>query len=314
MELIQPDEDLTTMILDDFEEPSKPIEKRPPTPEIQSPPASPIMKPQKAPVEKSSLLMNKLEADYKKKTQKKTEKVKPRKVFSRDKIPDYDTMTREDQEEWRVLFKGLYMALASDHPRYDIHYPGDSESLLRIHLLYTEYLKQIYSRSCADDYKNVLFFIVMVIEVFAVRYLKLPIDGYAKNQMQNYSKYQNLLIKMGAENFESGESTQPAWMQILMMGISQLVLFGCVKFVSGFLPGSEQFIQALGNSAVDQFINFDQENAKPQSQQNSNPGLFETVTKLASDNNIFGNLMNMMSKPETTKTENPKPQPGKISI
>ncbi len=264
-------------------------------------PSTPILKPKKIETRPN---IDALENKYKRELQEKTIKRKPRKTVSKETIPDYDKMSNEDQDEWRAIFKGHFLSLSSDHPKYDISYPGDHESLTRIHLVYLEYIKQIYAHMNAEDYRVGLIVILAAIELFGTKYLKMPFSGFTQHQIQNFDRYRSLLVKMGEENWSSGSSSQPAFVQIMMFGVMQLVLFGAVKFLSQYIGGGD-IMSSLGNSAINMVV--DSTNAtkldedghpvRNESKNNStSEGLINTVTNLISNQNIMDGLGNILNQ------------------
>lgn len=290
--VLRPEYDTTDFEMNEISDDEIEEDSRPPTP---------ILKPKKI---DSKPNIDALESRYKRELQEKNIKRKVRKTVSKENIPEYDKMTQEDQDEWRAIFKGHFMSLSSDHPKYDISYPGDHESLTRIHLVYLEYIKQIYSHMNAEDYRVGLIVVLAAIELFGTKYLKMPFAGFTQHQIQNFDRYRSLLVKMGEENWSSGSSNQPAFVQIMMFGVMQLVLFGAVKFLSQYI-GGESIMSSLGNSAINMVVDstnattFD-ENGHPTRPDNkstsSSEGLINTVTNLISNPNIMDGLGNILNQ------------------
>jgi len=294
---------------DDFE-PFKPCEDSDDEMEETRPP-TPILKPKKTDSRPNA---DALEFEYKRKQQQKNTKKKIKKTVSKETIPDYVNMSQEDQDEWRAIFRGHFMSISSDHPKYDISYPGDHESLTRIHLIYIEYIKQICAHMNAESYRVGLVLILAAIELFGTKYLKMPFSGFTQHQINNFDRYRSLLLKMGEENWNSGSSSQPAFVQMLMFGAMQLVLFGAVKFLSQYVGAGEELMSSLGNSAINMVVDSSNgatlgENLIPKNTASGSEGLISAVTNLMSSNGIMDNISSIINKVSGGQSEQKQSTP-----
>jgi len=242
----------------------------------------------------------------------------PKRISKNGENPNYEAMSLDEQEDYRSLFKSKFVMLAADNPALDIEYPGDHESLSKIHTLYFEYVREIMARMNADEYKLYLLIIFFAVEFFATRFMKIPASGFTEYQINHFSRYQIYLIEMGEESLSGGPSPYPVWMKIAFLAVIQIITFAFCKYISQFVGGSEDFILSLKQTAEDKLLNRAKDDgmcyegddplpAPRQSDLNVN-SLINGVKSMVGESGIdFGQIGNLL----TNLTKNSKTEPAK---
>lgn len=185
----------------------------------------------------------------KKEDQPKRKPLKP--IPKNGSLLNYESMSEDEVEEYRALFKVRYSQMASENEKMNIVYPGDHIAMDIIHTTYFNYVKIIIAEIQAEEYKLYLVVILMALEFFGTQYMHLPISGFTEYQLNNFNRYRKYLLEMGEEYSLDGGSSHPAWMRMMFFGVCQLVLFIGIKFLSSKMGGGEKIFLDLQTKGTD---------------------------------------------------------------
>jgi len=151
----------------------------------------------------------------------------------RSKIPQYSSMTMEDQYKHRSTFKARFELIKESWHHYNV--PDlDNMTLEAIHECYEIYIKNIKVTESSGKYKVYLVILWLFIEYMCCR-LGLNISGYTMTQLKAMNKYETLLIKLGEKNYKTsfGEEREqwPVEFDILFMALINAVTFIVIKML-----------------------------------------------------------------------------------
>jgi hypothetical protein len=156
------------------------------------------------------------------------------------KVPDYSTMTPEEQAQKREWFRIMFGKLREFWPNYHIPDIPDTYTLEQIHAEYDVYVRNVYISQDVDKYKVYLVIMWLFIEL-ALTKLGLDVTGYTKIQMGSMNKYERLLVELGEINYKTASTEQiiqnkwaPEW-SILYMAIVNVVALILIKLLSQYI-------------------------------------------------------------------------------
>lgn len=153
-------------------------------------------------------------------------------------IPNYDSMSLEEQAQHRANFINKFGILRSSWPNYDIPIITDNMSLKQIHAQYDVYIRHIHISKDMDNYKIYLVIVWLIVELFCTK-IGLNVAGYTTSQMKSMNKYEKLLIELGETNYKSTvaangtvQSEWPIEIRILFMTLTNAVVFIIIKMLA----------------------------------------------------------------------------------
>jgi hypothetical protein len=171
-----------------------------------------------------------------KKEKKKEEEVSKKQKKQKLKIPDYDSMTEEEQARRRRKFKAQFLIL---HDTWGNNIPeiDKNMSLYELHELYETYIKNIHIKDSSGKYKVYLIIMWLIIELACTK-MGLHIQGYTMSQFKSMNKYERLLLELGEKNYKTSHSEMSDWpveMNILFMALVNAVTFIVIKMLSEYI-------------------------------------------------------------------------------
>lgn len=171
-------------------------------------------------------------------------------------IPDYDSLSASEQARERARFISKFSTIQEAWPGRNAPEITTDMSLKEIHIQYREYVKNIRVREKSDQYRTYMVLGWQLVEIVCC-YFGLDAGGYMIAQMQSFSKYSELLIKLGEKNYreeaEDKEDTEWGIMwQIAFVSGVNLITFVLIKMLAGVM-GSHSVAQNIVE-AVSSFI------------------------------------------------------------
>jgi hypothetical protein len=178
--------------------------------------------------------------------QQKKIKPQPVKTEGKPNIPTYSEMSETDQGRIREDFRIKFGILRSSFNHLNIPLPTEQESLETIHAKYDQYIRHIHVSGSVDQYKIYLIILFLGIELFCTKILNLDMGGFTINQLSSMNRYERLLIELGERNYNSGSSSWPVEIRILVIALVNAIIFLIVKTFAGFLgPDVANMIQNI---------------------------------------------------------------------
>ena len=143
------------------------------------------------------------------------------------------------------LLKKKYQSSTYETPQFTIH--SDLDEMKKE---YEFAVKRLSIDSSLTSNKKILFLGFYMIEMLFGNYLKLDMNGFAKEQMINISVYDRLLIELGEKSYVPTGSTLPVEVRIIGLIIFQAAVFLILKMASrsGGVNLLSVFAQATSNS------------------------------------------------------------------
>lgn len=232
-----------------------------------------------------------------------TKPVKPIKIIgpsSPTKItestkPNYDSMSTEEQNNMRVIFKAKFGKLRIDHPSMNIQDPPETYTLDQIHDVYHNYVKQIVISMNSDQWRSCLVLFFLGIEFFGIKVLGLDFRGFTMAQVKSMHRYDSLLVELGEKYYSQGASSWSVEHRFMAMAGFNAIIFVIIKFISEYI-GGENFANTI-HSFIESFSNVGNVFSQPsQPKQTDEFGLPEAPKKSAAPagglnlDSIFGML------------------------
>ena len=169
----------------------------------------------------------------------------------KDQRPDYSAMSPPDIARYRADFRIKIGILRNVFPTYGIPEFGEDVDLDVIHTHYDRYVRQIHVNNNVDSYKQYLIIFWLGLELFGVKVLGLDFSGYAMNQHNIMTKYDQYLIELGEKSGGGMGSSWPVEVRILMMAIFNALIFILIKYLSNWVgPGFSGVIQNVVNGLI----------------------------------------------------------------
>ena len=159
--------------------------------------------------------------------------------------PDYDSMSMQEQVQWREDFRIKFGLLRRNFGTCDIPDLDPDESLEMIHARYDRYIRSIHISNAADSYRNYLILYFLFLELVATQALGLPASGFTLAQLTGMSRYEYLLIELGEKWYVPGGSDWPVEYRILFLSLFNMVIFIAIKW----------FGRIVGDRAAETLIN-----------------------------------------------------------
>ena len=263
------------------------------------------------------------------KTKKKRKKKKPKTkkykssvppflgpVLNVPEIPDYESMSRIEQVQWREEFRIKFGLLRSAFRDYSIPEIDPEEPLEMIHARYERYIRHIHISGAADSYRNYLILMFLVIELVATQVLGLPCNGYTMAQMGSMSRYERLLIELGEKWYVPGESNWPVEYRIIFLSLFNALIFMGIKWLAKYV--GENVAEALVDTIVGGVVNNNNNNASSgEGSGGGGGGGGEGGFDLGSLVGIIGNILgnngnNSASVPESRDNGEPRRRRGPL--
>ena len=157
-------------------------------------------------------------------------------------VPNYSSMTPEEQAQHRANFRTRFGILRNAWPNYHIPDVPDDVPLEQVHAQYDIYVRHIHISQDVDQYKVYLVIMWLLIELFCTK-IGLNIGGYTVAQMRSMNKYERLLIELGENSYKSsvaagGVGAQSSWpveVRIFFMALVNAVTFIIIKMLAGYI-------------------------------------------------------------------------------
>lgn len=164
---------------------------------------------------------------------------------------DYSHYPPEVKVDIRKKFYDKFLILQRSFPDWNIPLPSYDSPLENVHSLYESYVKQISIHSSLTQYKICMVILFVVIQLSASRF-GIDFEGYAEHQIRGMGKYEGVLIELGEKYSQGGGGEWPVEMKLLMIAITQAVVFFIPKYVEKFTGSSG--ISSMIHKALDTFI------------------------------------------------------------
>jgi len=173
-----------------------------------------------------------------------------RKVYVSERaMPDYSSMSEEEEARWRADFTVKMGILREAYSDFDIPHFDESVPLEVIHQHYERYVQQIHIDNSVGNYKVYLLILFASIELFCVKILGLDMGGYCINQLTMMNKYERLLVELGEKSSVSVGSDWPVEARIAGLALFNAVVFLVVRLFAGYLgDGLGNVLQQIVNS------------------------------------------------------------------
>jgi hypothetical protein len=259
----------------------------------------------------------------KSKNRKKKKRVKGPKpiippVLNVDPMPDYNALSDLEKAQSRELFRVKFGILRDGFRNF--HIPdcvGDDEPLEVIHARYDMYLRHIHISTSADDYRKYLYFLFLIIEVIATRWLGLPCGGYTIAQIKSMSKYEKLLIELGEKYYVPGGSEWPIEYRIIFLALFNAVVFIGIQYLANIIgsrDAAETIVNLLFGGVMNNNSSEEEEENPPSTPKGgqTQPGggvdlgnIIGVVANLLNNNNQNGNTQTQRSAPRQRRRRGP---------
>lgn len=181
------------------------------------------------PVDNKNIRGNSVEHSF-----SKTEKRVKKKKY---KIPDYNSMSENEQIRYRTRFKSQFFLLR-DTWGNSIPEINDNMSLYELHELYESYIKNMHVKDKSGRYKVYLVIMWMVIEAIGTK-IGLNCSGYTYSQFKSMNKYERLLLELGEKYYQTGDgeinNDWPVEFNILFMALINAITFIIIKILADYL-------------------------------------------------------------------------------
>ena len=207
-------------------------------------------------------------------------------------IPDYASMSKEDQLEYRSYFKVVLSKLQRQLPDWEVVKIDNNMSLEEVHSYYVNYKRQIEISRGVDQYKIYLIVASMIIEVICTN-MGLPMTGYTNYQIKNMRRYEMLLDEMGENSFQEGSIFGQNWSpEIRIIGISLVhaAAFIIINLIAKYFGGmnitsqAEQFVSYITgdpNQPMSNSVSSENDDEDLQPIDGSSNGLSGMISSLA---------------------------------
>lgn len=178
-------------------------------------------------------------------------------------VPDYDSMSKQEQEDARIIFMSKFNTLKEKYPERSFDDYNPSLPLRHIHRIYEEHLTKISSESNFSISRIFLTIMFLCIEGFFTKFLGINIQGFAMEQINQMKKYDSLLMELGEKYSSSFGSNWPIEVRIFFfIGFNTLsvaaIKFLCDKTGYDLDSAIKTFNSVFGNS-VEKFVNSNNE-------------------------------------------------------
>jgi hypothetical protein len=168
-------------------------------------------------------------------------------------LPDYASMSPQEQAQHRATFRTRFGILRNAWPSYNIPDLPETTSLEEIHAQYDIYVRHIHISQEVDKYKIYIVIMFLLIELFLTK-IGLNIGGYTVAQMRSMNKYERLLIELGETNYRSAgvagaeggaQSQWPVEFRLFFMALVNAVTFIVIKMLANYIG------EGMANTVVD---------------------------------------------------------------
>ena len=174
---------------------------------------------------------------------------KPRALPDVRDMPDYDSMTEQQQAAWHADFNIKLGILRNAYPKFDIPHLDENVPLEIKHQHYERYVQQIHLDNSVGNYKFYLLILFAIIELICVKVLGLDLGGYTINQLTMLNKYERLLIELGEKSYAPSGSEWPVEVRIVMLSLFNAVVFLVIRLFASYLgPGVGDVLQQIVNA------------------------------------------------------------------
>lgn len=164
-------------------------------------------------------------------------------------MPNYSSMTEEEQARWHADYNVKFGILRNAYPEFNIPFFDTSVNLEVKHQHYERYVHQIHIDNSVGSYQVYLLILFACIELFCVKILGLNLSGYTFNQLSLMNKYEKLLIELGEKSYGSIGSSWPVEARIIFMSLFNALIFLVIRLFASYLgPGMGDILQQIVNS------------------------------------------------------------------
>lgn len=193
-------------------------------------------------------------------------------------IPDYDSMSKDDQCRARERFIAKIDILADAYPSI---VSKDEVSKLRYSNLYDldSAYETLFQKVCiakeTNKYRLGLALFWLAIEVGVSHFCGFPIWGFTKYQLKILSKYEETILRLGQDSYRKSlvsKQTQQGvslW-DLIKLTLVQLVFFFVIKFLGKYI--SEDSAESVMNSFAKLFTG---EQVDMNAKESSGPGVMD---------------------------------------
>ncbi len=197
--------------------------------------------------------------------------------------PDYDSMSLQEQIQWREDFRIKFGLLRRNFGDFGIPDLDPDESLEMIHTRYDRYIRNIHISNAADSYRSYLILYFLFLELVATQALGLPANGFTMAQLTSMSRYEYLLIQLGEKWYVPGGSDWPVEYRILFLSLFNMVIFIAIKWL-GKIVG-DRAAETLINTLIGGVVNNSEPNPDAPHEDNG----FDLGSLIGAFTNMLGN-------------------------
>jgi hypothetical protein len=165
----------------------------------------------------------------------------------------YASMTPDQREEARQKFIEKFLILRRHFPTWSIPLPSEDASLEQVHRLYESYVKHVTIQSNQTHFKIALVVMFVAIEYAASRF-GISLAGYAEFQIKSMSKYDAVLLELGAKYASDGSGGEwPVEARIVFIAVVQAVIFFVAKYIEKLIGIPSAKVHTMIDGAVESF-------------------------------------------------------------
>ena len=161
--------------------------------------------------------------------------------------PDYSKESNEVLQLCYNEFEKKFETLSIYYPDENITFP-DNISIDKIHKRYHNHLKQLFIKVNLPQYQMIAVIAFFVLEIIAVKFLNLPLSGFAKMEIKKLYKYHSMIIEIGGLVYSTGgeDNTPVHWKLVKTLGMS-IGLFIVLKIVMSYFSEDEKVLETIKN-------------------------------------------------------------------
>lgn len=145
--------------------------------------------------------------------------------------PNFDAMEPHMLEMWGVEIDNKFNTLITTYPNMRITRPTTPIVKYR-YRIYRFWLKRVQSNINRDQNRVVAYAYFYGVEYIFTKWLGLDLTGYAQRQIEEFNRYQDMLVELGEYNYLSIDQNYHPLVRFLFTSTIQMVLFLVVKYVS----------------------------------------------------------------------------------
>lgn len=211
-----------------------------------------------------------------------------RKSKQTSNIPNYKSMSPEEQTQQREKMKLELSRLKSRWPNMNITYKDD-EPLEDIYIRIQTINREIEVNNRFNQFRNMFIICLLMIHMFITLIMKIDCNGLIENQLKSINKYEEYIQQLAdTSTGTDGKSGWPPYIMLALLVGMNVIIYVIGKGITKYLPAE------IGNVVINMINNVSPE-SKPAESNNTMESMAVGVSNVISSNNILSAFSNILS-------------------